>query len=198
VRAREVSVGGTGGTASSTVVPFLLGKLAGAKFKLVSGYRSANEVLLAMERGEVEMVGATGISTMVARWGAMLRDGSMQLIYQTALTRHPDLASVPTIGELGTGAEERQILDLLSSGSAIGRTLVAPPAVPADRTVALRQAVAAALADPELVAFAKERSIALEPGSAEELEAIVRKTLATPKETADKAKDVLNAMKTAR
>jgi tripartite-type tricarboxylate transporter receptor subunit TctC len=198
VRAREVSVGGTGGTASSTVVPFLLGKLAGARFKLVSGYRSANEVLLAMERGEVDMVGATGISTMVARWGPMLKDGSMRLIYQSALARHPDVPSAPTIGELGSSDEDRQILDLFASGSAIGRTLVAPPGVPADRTAALRQAVAAAMADPALLSLAKEHNIALEPGSAEELEAIVRKTLATPRATADKAKDVLNSMKTQR
>ena len=68
VRSREVSVGGTGGTGSSTVMPFLLSKLAGAKFKLVSGYRSANEGLLAVERGEVDMVGAFGISSIVTRF----------------------------------------------------------------------------------------------------------------------------------
>jgi tripartite-type tricarboxylate transporter receptor subunit TctC len=198
VRAREVSVGGTGGTASSTVVPFLLSKLAGAKFKLVSGYRSANEVLLAMERGEVDMVGATGISTMVARWGPMLKDGSMRLIYQSALAHHPDAPGAPTLGELGRTAEDREILDLFASGSAIGRTLTAPPGVAADRVAVLRQAVAAALADPALVAMAKEHNIALEPGSGAEVEQIVKKTLATPKATADKAKDVLNAMKTGR
>jgi tripartite-type tricarboxylate transporter receptor subunit TctC len=198
VRAREVSVGGTGGTASSTVVPFLLSKLAGAKFKLVSGYRSANEVLLAMERGEVDMVGATGISTMVARWGPMLKDGSMRFIYQSALTRHPDAPGVPTLGQLGGTDEDREILDLFASGSAIGRTLVAPPGIAAVRVAVLRQAVAAALADPALVAMAKEHNIALEPGSAAEVEQIVRKTLATPKATAAKAKDVLNAMKTGR
>ncbi len=195
VRTREVSVGGTGGTASSTVVPFLLSKLAGAKFKLVSGYRSANEVLLAMERNEVDMVGATGISTIVARWAPMLKDGSMKLIYQSALTRHPDIATVPTLGELGRTDEDRQILDLFASGSAMGRTLVAPPGIPADRLAALREAVAATLTDPALVAFARERSIALDPGSAQEVDAIVHKTLATPKAVADKAKSVLESMK---
>src|SRR4051794_6955622 len=45
-RTREVPTGGTGGTASSTVVPFLLNKLAGTRFRLVAGYKSANEVLL--------------------------------------------------------------------------------------------------------------------------------------------------------
>ena len=47
-RNREISVGGTGGTASSTAIPFLLNKLAGTRFKLIAGYMGANEVLLAM------------------------------------------------------------------------------------------------------------------------------------------------------
>jgi tripartite-type tricarboxylate transporter receptor subunit TctC len=88
-RNREISIGGTGGTASSTVVPFLLNKLAGTRFKLIAGYNGANEVLLAMERGEVEMVGATGISTIMAQHAAWLRDGTVRLIYQSAPTRHP-------------------------------------------------------------------------------------------------------------
>ncbi len=62
VRARAVSVGGTGGTASSTAMPYLLSRLAGAKFKLISGYRSANEALLALDRGEIDMVGSFGIA----------------------------------------------------------------------------------------------------------------------------------------
>ena len=101
--------------------------------------RSANEVLLAMERGEVEMVGATGISTIMAKHAARLKDGTVRLIYQSALTRHPDIPEVPTIGELGTGVEERQILDLFAAGSAIGRALIAPPGVPSERVAVLRQ-----------------------------------------------------------
>src|SRR3954470_15894604 len=172
-RTREIPTGGTGGTASSTVVPFLLNKLAGTRFKLIAGYKSANEVLLAMERGEVEMVGATGISTIMAKHAARLKDGTMQLIYQSALTRHPDIPTVPTIGELGTGDEEKQILDLFSSGSAIGRALIAPPDLPAGRTAALRRALATTLADPELIAYAQKQSLALEAGSSEELDGIV-------------------------
>lgn len=198
VRAREVSVGGTGGTGSSTVVPFLLGRLAGARFKLVSGYRSANEAMLAMERGEVEMVGATGISTLLARWAPKLEDGSMKMIYQSALGRHPDLPKVPTIGELGRSDEDRQTLDLFASSSAIGRSLVAPPGAPQDRVAALRHAVAAALSDPALRAFAAERSILLEPASAEEIGGLVRRILATPKPIAQKAAAILESMKSTR
>jgi tripartite-type tricarboxylate transporter receptor subunit TctC len=118
-RKREISIGGSGGTAISTVAPFLLNKLAGTRFKLIAGYQSASEVMLAMERGEVEMVGATGIPIIMAKHAARLRDGTIRLIYQTGQTRHPGIPDVPTIGELGTGSEEKQILDLFAAGSAI-------------------------------------------------------------------------------
>jgi tripartite-type tricarboxylate transporter receptor subunit TctC len=197
-RKREIPSGGTGGTASSTVVPFLLNKLAGTRFKLVAGYRSANEVLLAMERGEIDMVGATGISTVIAKHGERLKDGTVRLIYQSALTRHPEIPNVPTIGEVALGKEERQILDLFSSGSAIGRALIAPAGLPAERAAVLRRAMAAALADPELIAFAKKSNLMLEPGSAEEVEDIVRTVLATPKNVAARAREVLESLKAQR
>jgi tripartite-type tricarboxylate transporter receptor subunit TctC len=197
-RKREVPTAGTGGTASSTVVPFLLNKLAGTRFQLIAGYKSANEALMTMERGEVDMVGAIGLSTVQARHAARLKDGSIRLIYQNALTRHPDIPSVPTIGELGSGADERVILDLFASGAAIGRALAAPPDVPPERVAALRRALAATLADPELIALSKKGNLPLEPGSGEELEGIVRKALATPKPIADKAKEVMESLKSQR
>src|SRR5215216_4583620 len=97
VRAKEVSVGGTGGTASSTAMPYLLSRLAGAKFKLISGYRSATEALLAMDRGEIDMVGAFGISTLARQFGPGLKDGSIRPVYLSALARHPDFPALPTI-----------------------------------------------------------------------------------------------------
>jgi tripartite-type tricarboxylate transporter receptor subunit TctC len=195
-RKREIPTAGTGGTASSTVVPFLLNRLAGTRFQLIAGYKSANEALVTMERGEVDMVGAIGLSTVMARHAARLKDGTIRLIYQNALTRHPDIPNVPTIGELGSGVDERAILDLFASGAAVGRALIAPPDVPTARAAALRRALAATLADPEFVALSKKGSLPLEPGSGEELEGIARKVLATPRPIVDKAKQVMESLKT--
>jgi tripartite-type tricarboxylate transporter receptor subunit TctC len=195
-RKREIPTAGTGGTASSTVVPFLLNRLAGTRFQLIAGYKSANEALVTMERGEVDMVGAIGLSTVMARHAVRLKDGTIRLIYQNALTRHPDIPNVPTIGEIGAGADERVILDLFAPGAAIGRALIAPPDVPAARAAALRRALAATLADPEFVALSKKGSLPLEPGSGEELEGIARKVLATPHPIVDKAKQVMESLKT--
>ena len=198
VRAREVSVGVTGGTASSTAMPYLLSRLAGAKFKLVSGYRSANEALLAMDRDEIDMVGAFGIASLVMRFGPRLKDGSIRPVYLSALARHPDFPTLPTIGELGSDDEARQILDLFASSSAVGRTLAAPPGVPQDRIAVLRKAMAAALSDPELLAFSAERNMPLEPASGEEIEGIVRKILTTSTPIARKAAEALQSLKASR
>jgi tripartite-type tricarboxylate transporter receptor subunit TctC len=191
-RKREVASGGTGGTASSTVVPFLLNKLAGTRFRLVAGYKSANEVLLAMERGEVDMVGATGISTILAKHGEQLRTGTVRLIYQSALTPHPAIPKVPTIGELGTGDTERQILDLFSSGSAIGRALIVPPKVPEDRLATLRAAFDKMVDDPAFQKDAAKRRADLEPTPGVEVQKYAHSIATAPKDIIAAAKKAID------
>ncbi|MEI7631584.1 MAG: tripartite tricarboxylate transporter substrate-binding protein [Actinomycetes bacterium] len=198
LRRSTVPIGGTGGTASSTVIPFLLNQLAGTQFKLISGYKSANEVLLAMERREVDMVGATGISTVLAKHERELNDGSMRLLYQNALSRHPLLPTTPTIGELGTNPENKMILDLFAAGASVGRTLVAPPGTANEKAAILRQAMTNALADPELFALAKKQGLILEPGSAAEITSIVESVSRAPKPVTERARSVLESLSSAK
>jgi hypothetical protein len=58
--------------------------------------------------------------------------------------------------------------------------------------------MAAAMSDPALLAFAAERNVPLEPGSAEEIESIVRKILATPQPIAQRATAILESLKASR
>src|SRR5262249_3601987 len=50
----EVIIGSWGNTTDSYVTPTLLNALANTRFKVVTGYRGAPDVDLAVERGEVE------------------------------------------------------------------------------------------------------------------------------------------------
>lgn len=190
LRAREVPVGGTGGTASSSLVPFLLNRLAGTRFKLIAGYQSAQEVMLAMQRGEVEAVGATGISTVMAVHGEALRAGTIVLLYQTARERQPALAQVPTIAELGRSPQDAELLSLFASTAEVGRSIAVVADAPRERIDILQAAVGAMLTDPEFVAAAREQRLDIEPANAEQIGAIVRATLATPRALADKARAV--------
>jgi tripartite-type tricarboxylate transporter receptor subunit TctC len=51
---RELLTGGAGAGSAVSTTPVLLSKLLGMKFKLIEGYPAPGQVLLAMERGEVE------------------------------------------------------------------------------------------------------------------------------------------------
>jgi tripartite-type tricarboxylate transporter receptor subunit TctC len=198
LRARQVSIGGTGGSASTTVIPFLLNKLAGTNFRIVNGYRSAFEVMLAMQRGEMDMVGGIGLATVEVRFGKEIKEGTLRLIFQSGVGRHPDIPGVPNIDEFGRTDDERQMLALFSSTAAVGRSLAAPPGVPMERVALLRHAVDAMIADSAIRSFAAEHGIMLEPGSATDVEAIVQKTLTTPRALADQTRAVLESMKTAQ
>lgn len=190
LRSREVPVGGSGGTASSSLVPFLLNRLAGTRFKPIAGYQSAQEVMLAMQRGEVEAVGATGISTITAVHGEALRSGSLVLLYQTARQRHPAAPDVPTIVEMAQSAESAELLALYASSAEIGRSLAVVSEAPRDRVDALKRAVELMLRASDFLVAAKDQRLDVEPAGADEIGAIVRATLATPKDLAERAKAV--------
>src|ERR1700685_2472581 len=50
---KEVILGGTGSGAGIVLLPVLVNNLLGTKFKIVTGYRTSEDVNLGMERGEV-------------------------------------------------------------------------------------------------------------------------------------------------
>ena len=78
---------------------------------------------------------------------------------QVGLKKEPDLPDVPLMLELAASDEDRQVLELMSSGSQIGRALFAPPGVPAERIAALRAAFDAMVKDPEFIAAAAKRKL---------------------------------------
>src|SRR5215831_16562218 len=54
VRAKQFTVGASGGGSTTVLFPTALNAYAGAKFKLVRGYGGTTDIVLAMERGEVD------------------------------------------------------------------------------------------------------------------------------------------------
>ena len=51
---KQVVLGGTGARAGITLLPMAVNHLLGTKFKIVAGYRTSEDVNLAMERGEIQ------------------------------------------------------------------------------------------------------------------------------------------------
>jgi tripartite-type tricarboxylate transporter receptor subunit TctC len=181
VRQKEYRVGATGGASTAVLLPASLNAYAGAKFKIVRGYKGAADVLLAVERGEVEIAGATGIPNLLARHPGWILKGEATIVYQAALKRHRLLPNVPALPELGLTDEGRSVLRAIAGTSEIGRSIITNPGVPDERLAALRKAFQAMLVDPEFLAACEKRNLMVDPGTGEDMDAIVRETMNLPK-----------------
>jgi tripartite-type tricarboxylate transporter receptor subunit TctC len=179
-RLRQVAIGATGGGSPAGLLPLSLNAYAGAKFKVIRGYQGAPEVILAMERGEVEAAAAIGLPYLIATRRNWIEKGDAVLLYQSALRRHPLLADVPTLPELGLTDTGRAILRVVAGTAEIGRSIMTTPGIPEERLAALRKAFQDMLRDPDFLATCQQQNITLEPGAGEDLDLIVRQTRELP------------------
>ena len=186
-RRSETSLAGTGPGSIAETIPGLLNALTGTRFRLVSGYPASTEAMLAMERGEVEGASSSWAAVKTGKQ-AWLRERKIKIILQTAPERIAELPDTPSLGEVGETPEDRQVFALYASGSAIGRSVLTPPGVPAERLRALRAAFAAMVVDPEFVGDLQRLNVELEPLPGEQVANLVARALNTPAAVRERAK----------
>jgi tripartite-type tricarboxylate transporter receptor subunit TctC len=187
-------IGSWGVETSSYTLPVLLNALAATKFKVVTGYRGAAEVDLAIESGEADGR-ISSWPTLKYTKAASLAEGKLVVVMQSGVKRNPDLPQVPLVGELATTKQGRHILEFIDSDSGIGWSVVAPPGVPLDRIAALRQAFDQMVADPKFLADAQARHLDVVPSTGQEMEALVLRTLSVPQEDIATMNNLLAARK---
>jgi tripartite-type tricarboxylate transporter receptor subunit TctC len=95
--------------------------------------------------------------------------------------RHRLLPGVPTLPELGVTEEGKLVLRAVASTAEIGRSILTTPGVPPERLVALRKAFQDMVKDPEFLAACEQRNVTLDPGTGEDMDAIVAQTMQIPK-----------------
>ena len=182
---RELLVGGTGAGTALTETPLLLKNLLGMKFKLVDGYKGATEVVLAMQRKELEGICQTTTAFMSGAQ-QLLDDGTFRILFTTEREPVAEL-KVPTVYSLAKTDEQRKILEFHASSLELGRPIVAPPNVPADRVDALRRAFDATMKDRALLDDAKQRMMEVEARTGEQIAAVVKSVADLPDELVAKA-----------
>jgi tripartite-type tricarboxylate transporter receptor subunit TctC len=189
---KELVVGATGRSSGSYYYPAALNAYAGTKFKVVFGYRGGADVNIAMERGEV---GGRG-SNLWASWKSTrpqwLKENKIHMLVQIALKRHPELKGVPLMQELVKNELHKQVLTFISADTAIARSIVTTPDVPADRVAALRRAFDAAMKDPELLKEAAKAKQDISPSTGAEAQEIANSIVNTSPEVVAEAKKVLS------
>ena len=190
VMTRELIVAGTGADATEVVWPKAANRMVGTKFKVVLGYPGSTEMLLAMERGEVEGncgLGWTFIKLRKAEW---LKEKKINILFQWSLRKHPDLPDVPLMLDYAKTPEDRQVFEFLFAPQEMGRPFFAPPGVPADRLAALRTAFEQTLKDPQLLADADKLGVEVQYVGGEAIQQLLEKLYASPTTVIERAKAV--------
>jgi len=185
--AREVFVGGTGGNSDTDTFPKAINSILGTKMKLVTGYPGGNDITLALQRGEVQARCGWSWSSIKTNHAAWVKDGTLKILAQLALEKHPDLPHVPLIMDMVKTPEQRQVLRLVFAGQVMGRPFLAPPGVPADRLAALRKAFMATMQDPAFLAEAEKIKLEIRPVSGDAVQKLVAEVYASPPEAVKKA-----------
>jgi tripartite-type tricarboxylate transporter receptor subunit TctC len=185
---KELTVGGTGSSADTDQFPRVLNGVLGTHFKIVQGYPGGNDVVLAMERGEVQGRCGWSWSSVLSTHKSWLDDERMIVLVQLSLTKHPDLPDVPLVMDFAKTDEQRAILKMIFARQVMGRPYVAPPNLPADRLSTLRQAFMDTMADKDFLAEAAKAELEINPVSGADVEKLVRDVYATPSGIVEKAK----------
>jgi tripartite-type tricarboxylate transporter receptor subunit TctC len=186
-------VGGTGSDATDVIFPRAINKIIGTKFKIIMGYPGSTEMDLAMERGELQGNCGLGWSVIKTRRQDWLKNNKINILFQMALEKHPDLPDVPLVLDYAKTPDDRKVLEFLFAPQEMGRPFFAPAGVPAERVDALRQAFSRTLQDPSFLNEAAKAGLEINLVDGVAVQKIVETMYATPPETLQRIRDIAAA-----
>ena len=190
---KELIIGATNEGGSTRDFAAMLINVLGSKLRIVTGYAGSNEIMLAIERNEVQGLCGVGWSSIAAQHPHWLANGFGMLIAQLATKGHPEMnrMGVPVAIDFAKTDEDRKVMELIYSQLTFGRPFVLPPGTPLDRVAALRKAFMATMQDKDTLADAKKMNLDLDALSGEEVQAEVAKAYGMPANIVERAKQAL-------
>ena len=192
LKTSQLVIGAMTKTGDTYVIPAAVKKiLALDGLRIVTGYPGTREVVMAIERGEVQgrVWDMEGIRAVRPQW---LEDGSINLLAQLAPQRMPEVpAHVPLAKDFVADEADRRALDVIFLPTLLARPYIAPPGIPAERLAALRKAFMATFADPEFIAEMQRAQAGIAPMSGEDMERHIRAAYAQPEAVIKRIRDIL-------
>ncbi len=176
-KAKEpVIVGATGPGDLTYDFPILLREFLGLNLKIITGYSSSADIMLAIERKEVD--------SRTGTYSSLKPFISRNLVRPIIRGRVSDagIESIPVDEDLTTDKKGKTIMALRSAPDLIGRPYVAPPGTNIEVMNILREGFAKVAKDPEAIEDAKKLMMEFEFVSAEEALKTVKYILEQPPE----------------
>ncbi len=191
MQTKPFSVGGTGPSADTDVFPKALRDLFKLPLKLVTGFPGGADVVLSLERREVDGRCGWSWSSLMSRHKALLDAGQLNVTVQLALAKHEDLPNVPLVMDLTDDPKTKAALKLIFSRQAMARPFAMPPGVPPERVAAIRKAFDETMKDPEFLAEAEKLELEVRPLTGQEVDKLLQEIYATPRDVVKMASDAL-------
>jgi tripartite-type tricarboxylate transporter receptor subunit TctC len=159
--------------------------------KWVIGYRGTNELMIALERGEIEMT-ATGNIFLIKR---LVDTGKFRILVQSGALRNgqlvgrPDFGDAPVFSKVMEGKITdplvAQAFDYWSAIAVTDKWMALPPKTPKAMVDIHRAAYTKLMDDAEFLEKGKKLSEGFVPMNAADVEALIRKLAKLPPEATE-------------
>jgi tripartite-type tricarboxylate transporter receptor subunit TctC len=153
-RKADIVIGALTARSENAIAPRVLASYEGWPLKVVTGYGGFSEVLIAIERGEVDGL-FTHEGSIANSRPDMIASGMLKPVVQS----FESLPDVPVLSDVLTSPDARALLALVTTPSQIGLPLLGPPGIPAARLDILRQSYLRLMGDPDYRAEAERRGL---------------------------------------
>jgi tripartite-type tricarboxylate transporter receptor subunit TctC len=184
------AVGGEGAGSDPDTYSALIRNVFGAKLKLVTGYHGTSDIILAIERGEVDGRCGWSWSSIKSTRAAWITEKKLNYVTHNSEQKAEELPHVPSIMDFANN-RQKQVIRLVTSRQVMGRPFAAPPGVPEDRKQALRRAFDDTLKDPAFLDEAGKLKLEVNPVSGAEVDKLVAELYRTPKDIVEEARKAI-------
>ena len=186
----EVTVGVSGANSTPAFFTRLMNAMLGTKMKPINGYPGQNDVLLAMERHELDGHPSAFFSSVRTTRPGWLREKTARAILQCG-PQKAELDDVPFAPDLVASDDGRLVMQAAFAPLALGRPFLVPPGVPSERVVALRKAFAATMADPDFLAEAETMGLGVNaPRTGEQMQEVMDRVYRSPPRVIDRLRQL--------
>jgi len=187
-----LAMGASGPTSAMASDAFLLRNALDLKINVIVGFKGSRRAFMAAEKGELDGNCGLWYSSVQSQYIGPVKEGRANLTLQLGLKPHPKLKNVPFLYDVAKLPDlDRKAMDLVFTQMELARPYVAGPKVPTDRVNTLRKAFIDMSKDSAFLATAKKLKLDIDVVSGGEIQDLLAKAYAQPKEVVARARKLI-------
>ncbi|MFN0074595.1 MAG: tripartite tricarboxylate transporter substrate-binding protein [Chloroflexota bacterium] len=192
---KEIKIGNVAAGTIGHNMMLVMREYAGWKFRTISGYNGQREVVLAIDRGEIDSVAIAWSSIMVQKRAEVTAGELIPLASMGGRVADPLGAKAPSTEELvkDLGPDARTLMAYVERPLNWSRSFAVPPGMDPKMLEGLRMGFMNTMADPAFLSDAAQLQFDIVPVPGEKVQALVAEYMTTPKNLVDRLDDWVKA-----